>query len=144
MTRCLPRSVLLPEVPSTTNSVPDVHSKLKISRHQSPQYYYIQNLRNHQAETTETYTTKITTIMSFQKVELYGGAMTVDLPSNFADVRYEKTRSAYQPPSIRLTHGIAAKSDKYPTTKKCTWTKMVSRALCSISWNVSTNQISTL
>lgn len=32
-------------------------------------------------------TTNIIAIMSYNKVELYGGAMTVDLPSNFADVR---------------------------------------------------------
>ena len=37
--------------------------------------------RNHQL------TTNIIAIMSYNKVELYGGAMTVDLPSNFADVR---------------------------------------------------------
>jgi hypothetical protein len=67
--------------------------------------------------------------MSFTNTDLYGGAISVDLPSTFADtrsvpnsLRLESLRTAAQSTS-QLT-STTAKFGKYRTTRKSTLTKM--------------------
>jgi hypothetical protein len=64
----------------------DVLSKLKILSSPKPQYYQAKTEISSKPKNQTPHNKNITT-MSFQKIELYGGAMTVDLPSNFSDVR---------------------------------------------------------
>lgn len=65
--------------------------------------------------------------MSFTNTPLYGGAITVDLPSNFADTRSVlKFHQPHPAPSTSRTSAHtpanvnAAKSEKYPIIKRST------------------------
>jgi hypothetical protein len=80
--------------------------------------------------------------MSFNKVDLFGGALTVSLPSSFSD-----TRSAIPPPSIHLSISTPspshtnsphlAPSAKSPTTKKSTSPPRATLPSCSSSSSTS-------
>ena len=68
--------------------------------------------------------------MAFQPTQLFGGAITVDLPMGFGDVRSSNipsTTTTY----IKLTH--TAPSAKFPTIKKFTLIAVASQASSSIS-----------
>jgi hypothetical protein len=66
---------------------------------------------------------------TFTSKPLFGGALIVDLPSTFADVRCV---TPFPSTNVTLTHGIA-QSVKSPTTKKSTLTRTASHLSSSTS-----------
>lgn len=70
---------------------------------------------------------------SYTSTPLFGGAIIVDLPSSFADVRYS---SNLPRPNLKLTSCVA-QSARSPTIKRSTSTKMALRVSSSTSPSVS-------
>lgn len=74
---------------------------------------------------------------TFRSTPLFGGALIVDLPSTFADVRYV---FSFYPLFSLQANLLKVQSVKSQTTKKSTLTKTASQASSSTSLSVLASQ----